>query len=215
MNNFIREPINGLTHLAGAILSLIALIAMIVKVVLDNPTVIGLIAVTIFGVSMILLYATSATYHMVISSDTVINFLQRLDHSMIFVLIAGSYAPFCLIALHNKVGYALFIAVASACVLGIIFNLCWITCPKWLSSTVYIAVGWFAVFAIYPISKVIPFAGIFLLFFGGIIYSIGGVIYALKKVQIKIGPFGNHEIFHLFIMAGTLCHFLAVYLYIL
>ena len=96
MNNFIREPINGLTHLAGAILSLIALIAMIVKVALDNPTVIGLIAVTIFGVSMILLYATSATYHMVISSDTVINFLQRLDHSMIFVLIAGSYTPFLL-----------------------------------------------------------------------------------------------------------------------
>ena len=83
MNNFIREPINGLTHLAGAILSLIALIAMIVKVALDNPTVIGLIAVTIFGVSMILLYATSATYHMVISSDTVINFLQRLDHSLL------------------------------------------------------------------------------------------------------------------------------------
>ena len=97
MNNFIREPINGLTHLAGAILSLIALIAMIVKVALDNPTVIGLIAVNMFGVSMILLYATSATYHMVISSDTVINFLQRLDHSMIFVLIAGSYTPFCLI----------------------------------------------------------------------------------------------------------------------
>lgn len=212
----LREPVNGITHLVGAVLSLFALCAMILKLFNSNvATPLAYISVFAFGIGMVLLYGASATYHSIISTDNVIRKFRKLDHSMIFILIMGSYAPFCLIALHNKVGYALFIAVASACVLGIIFNLCWITCPKWLSSTVYIAVGWFAVFAIYPISKVIPFAGIFLLFFGGIIYSIGGVIYALKKVQIKIGPFGNHEIFHLLIMAGTLCHFLAVYLYIL
>ena len=216
MSKYLREPVNGLTHLFGAILSCIGLIAMLIKVLdNDSSSILTIIATITFGVGMISLYSASATYHSVISSDRVIKALRKLDHSMIFILIMGSYAPFCLIALHNKVGYILFTCVASACTLGIIFKLCWITCPKWLSSTIYIAVGWFAIFAIYPLSKVLSPFGLILLFLGGVLYSIGGVIYALKTDKIRIGVFGSHEIFHIFIMLGTLCHFIAVYIYIL
>ena len=216
MLKHMREPINGMTHLIGAILSLIASILMLLKVSSSNSsTTSTYIASIAFGAGMILLYSASATYHSVISTDKIIRKLKKLDHSMIFILIMGSYAPFCLIALHNTTGYILFTAVASACLLGIIFKLYWVTCPRWLSSTIYIAVGWFALFAIYPISKVLSPIGVFLLLFGGVLYTIGGVIYALKKDRIKIGAFGSHEIFHIFIMLGTLCHFIAVYSYIL
>lgn len=215
MNTIIREPINGLTHLAGAILSFIALIAMIVKVALDDPTVIGLSAVIIFGISMILLYATSATYHMVISSDSVLNFLQRLDHSMIFVLIAGSYTPFCLIALNDKVGWILFIIIALIAVCGIIFKLAWFDCPRMLSTSIYIVMGWMAIFVFKPLLISLSGSGIFLLIAGGVVYTIGGIIYALKPKCLNFKHLGFHEIFHIFILLGSLSHFLCIYLYVI
>ena len=216
MIKYLREPVNVITHLIGAIFSVIGLIVMLMKLTSAHSlSVLSYSAVICFGAGMILLYSASATYHSVISTDAIIKRFKKLDHTMIFILIVGSYAPFCLIALHNFVGYMLFAAVASACIMGIIFKLCWVTCPKWISSIIYIGVGWFAVFAIFPIAKVLPSAGLTLLITGGIIYSIGGVIYAFKDDAIKIGIFGTHEIFHLFVMLGTLCHFLTVYFYIL
>ena len=215
MEKYLREPINGLTHLIAAVLSLIALIAMIFKVYITQSSALVFWTTVFFGVSMILLYSASAIYHSVIASKKVIKSLKRLDHSMIFVLIAGSYAPFCLIALHGKIGLRLFIAVATCAVIGIIFKLCWVTCPKWLSSTIYIGLGWFAVFVIYPMSQVLSGTGLFLLVLGGVIYTVGGVIYALKSKKIRIGKFGNHEIFHIFIMLGTLCHFICIFKYII
>lgn len=215
MSKYFREPINSLTHLTGAILSLIGLIALLIKVFILNGTLIDYIAISSFGLSMILLYSASATYHSVISTDSIIKKLKKVDHSMIFVLIAGSYAPLCLIALQNSIGHTLFAAVLICGLVGIVFKLCWVTCPRWVSSTIYIGIGWFAVFAIYPLTKVLASTGIFLLILGGILYTIGGVIYALKKDKIKIGLFGTHEIFHIFIMLGTLCHYLCVFFYVL
>lgn len=215
MTKHLREPINGLTHLTGAILSLFGLIALIVKVASENGKLIDYVAIVGFGVSMILLYSASATYHSVISSDSVIKILKKVDHSMIFILIAGSYAPLCLIALQNSVGHTLFAAVAIAAVIGIIFKIAWVTCPKWVSSVIYIGIGWFAIFAIYPLSKVLAPTGVFLLVLGGVMYTIGGVIYALKSKKIRIGSFGGHEIFHIFIMLGTLCHFFCIFSYVL
>ena len=215
MDKYLREPINGLTHLIGAILSLIGLILMIIKISLDNGTLLEYAVAIIFGLSMILLYSASATYHSVISSDKVIKTLKRLDHSMIFILIAGSYAPPCLLALHNKTGYILFGIVAATGILGIIFKMIWITCPKWISSVMYITIGWFAIFANYPLSKALNPIAIFLLILGGVLYTIGGVIYAIKSDKIRIGAFGGHEIFHIFIMLGSLCHFICFFKYIL
>lgn len=213
---YLREPVNGITHFIGAFLSIIGLIAMLLKVTkFHNNSIITYFSIIFFGVGMILLYTASAAYHSIKSTDSIIKKFKKIDHTMIFVLIMGSYCPFCLIALHNSTGYYLFGAVTSACIIGVIFQLCWVTCPRWLNSIIYIAIGWFAVFAIYPISKAISSIGLFFLVIGGIIYSIGGVIYGLKKDAFKIGAFGTHEIFHIFIMIGTLCHFISVYGYII
>ena len=215
MYKYLREPLNGLTHIIGAGLSLIGLIALIIKAIITNSSLMTIVSVILFGVSMILLYSASATYRSVISTEKVIYTLKKLDHSMIFVLIAGSYAPFCLIALNNKVGFILFGAVLISAILGIIFKMFWVTCPKWVSSVMYIAIGWFAIFAIYPLSQVLIPKALFLLVLGGIMYTIGGIIYAFKDNKFQIGQFGTHEIFHIFIMLGTLCHFLAVFLYVI
>ena len=215
MKKYLREPVNSLTHLIGAVLSLIGLIALIIKVSFIEGPLIDYIAILSFGISMILLYSASATYHSIISKDSVIKIFKKIDHTMIFVLIAGSYAPLCLITLQNSLGHSLFTAVVACGIIGISFKFCWVTCPRWLSSTIYIGLGWFAIFAIYPLSKVLASTGIFLLIFGGILYTVGGVIYALKKDKIKVGLFGTHEIFHIFIMLGSLCHYLCVFFYVL
>ncbi|AQR92776.1 MULTISPECIES: PAQR family membrane homeostasis protein TrhA [Clostridium] len=215
MEKYLREPINGLTHFVGAVLSLFALIAMLVKAYTSGSSAITLGSVIFFGISMILLYSASATYHSVIANDKVIKMLKRIDHSMIFILITGSYAPFCLVALSGKMGFNLFMAVTTCAVVGIIFKLCWVTCPRWLSSTMYIGIGWFAIVVIYPMAQVLPTFGLMWLIVGGLMYTIGGVIYALKSEKIRIWLFGRHEIFHVFIMFGTLCHFICVFSYII
>lgn len=214
MEKYVREPINGLTHCIAAVLSIFALIAMLVKAYVIGSSKITFGSVLFFGVSMILLYSASTTYHWVKASDKVIKGLKRLDHAMIFILIAGSYAPFCLVALNGKIGINLFIAVTICAVVGIGFKLCWVTCPRWLSSTMYIGIGWLAIVAIYPMAQVLSVAGLVWLVLGGLMYTIGGVIYALKTEK-RIWLFGRHEIFHVFIMLGTLCHFICVFVYII
>lgn len=216
MNTYIREPINGLTHLAGALLSFIGLIAMIMKVSsTQSSSTIQITAVIIFGISMILLYAASATYHMVIAKEKVIAILRRIDHSMIFVLIAGSYTPFCLISLNGITGWTLFAIVSSIAVLGIVFKLVWFTCPRWLSTALYIGMGWIIIFAVTPLSNVLSVKGLYLLILGGLLYTIGGIIYAIKPKWLMFKYMGFHEIFHIFIMLGSLAHFLCVYLYVI
>lgn len=215
MNIYIREPMNGLTHLAGALLSFIGLLAMTIKVADSNSSAITITSVVIFGVSMILLYAASATYHMVIAKEKVIAFLRRIDHSMIFVLIAGSYTPFCLISLNGLTGWTLFIIVSSIAILGIVFKLVWFSCPRWLSTGLYIGMGWIIIFAAAPLSHVLSMNGLFLLILGGLLYTIGGIIYAVKPKWLEFKYMGFHEIFHIFIMLGSLAHFMCVYLYVI
>ena len=146
MNNYMREPINGFTHLVGALLSFIGLLALVIKTALQGPSTVDLVAVIIFGISMILLYSASATYHLVVSSDKVISFLRRIDHAMIFLLIAGSYTPFCLIALKGITGWILFSIIVTIAIIGISFKLIWFNCPRWLSTSIYVLMGWIAIF---------------------------------------------------------------------
>ena len=215
MNAYIREPFNGLSHLAGAVLSFFALIAMLVKAAMSNSPATHIAAVIIFGVSMILLYAASATYHMVLAKDRVIAFLRRLDHSMIFLLIAGSYAPFCLIALNGTTGFVLFSVVTGLAVAGILFKMVWFNCPRWLSTGLYIGMGWIIVFLASPLSEILSVPGLWLLIIGGLMYTIGGVIYGAKPKFLQSKYLGFHEIFHIFILLGTFSHFLCVYFYVL
>ena len=215
LNKIFREPINSITHWIGAILAIFALIAMLVKGISKDISTIGLVSIIIFGASMILLYSISATYHSVISTDKVINAFRRLDHSMIFLLIAGSYAPFCLIGLGNKIGKIFFGIMIGVAVAGVIFKMCWFNCPRWLQTALYIAMGWSAVFVIKPLSMSISIEPIVWLIVGGVLYTIGGVLYGLKPKKLQFGMFGFHEIFHIFIILGSLSHFISVYPYLL
>ena len=211
----LREPINSITHLSGAVLSAIALVAMLIKVMLTGGSAIDILSVTIFGISLILLYTASGTYHAIISTEYVISIFKKLDHSMIFVLIAGSYAPFCLISIGGKFGFTMFAVMISIAIAGIIFKLCWINCPRWIGSLLYIGMGWAALFMIKPLSNTLPATSLFLLIFGGVLYTIGGVIYAIKSEKMRIGNWGFHEIFHIFILLGSLSHFLCVFCFVI
>lgn len=215
MHAYIREPFNALSHLAGAVLSFIALLMMVIKASYNQAPLIHLAAVLIFGISLICLYSASAIYHSVKASPRFIAFLRKLDHSMIYALIAGSYAPFCLIALEGTLGTVLFALVAVIGLSGIFFKMVWFHSPRWLSTVLYIAMGWIIVFAVVPLAGQLSLVGLLLLVAGGVLYTIGGVIYALKPQMFSHLRLGFHEIFHLFILAGSLCHFLAVYFYVL
>jgi len=215
MNNYIREPINGLTHLAGAVLAFVGLLALVIKTAMTDPSPLAITAVIIFGVSMILLYSASATYHMVIAHDKVIAFLRRLDHSMIFVLIAGTYTPFCFISLNGKTGAILFSIISSVAISGVVFKMVWFTCPRWISTALYIAMGWMIVFVFSPLTGSLNPMGLVLLILGGIFYTIGGVIYGAKPKFLETKYLGFHEIFHIFILLGSLAHFFSVFLYVI
>ncbi|MBP3040532.1 hemolysin III family protein [Bacillaceae bacterium Marseille-Q3522] len=215
MSTYIREPINGLTHLAGAILSFAGMLALVIKASITAGSALTITAVIVFGISMILLYSASATYHMVIAREKVIAFLRRMDHSMIYVLIAGTYAPICLISLNGVIGWVLFTIISVVAISGIVFKMVWFHCPRWLSTALYIAMGWLAVFVIIPLAGVIGTNGLVFLLAGGVFYTIGGIIYGFKPKFIQFKNWGFHEIFHIFILLGTLSHFLCIYLFVL
>ena len=166
----------------------------------------------IFIISMILLYGASASYHTFDVSEKINKVLKKLDHSMIFVLIAGTYTPVCILGLGNRMGYILLVTIWSIAALGITFKLCWVTCPKWISSVMYILMGWLCMIAAPFLIKNQGKDAFIWLLVGGIIYTVGGVLYALKltKFNERHKNFGSHEIFHLFVMGGSFCHFMMV-----
>ena len=211
----IKDPGSALTHFIAMLGAGAAAVPLLLKAARE-PDHIHFAALLIFIVSMILLYAASTIYHTLDISDEVNKRLRKLDHMMIFVMIAGSYTPVCLIVLHNKIGYILCALVWATAILGIVFKAFWVTCPKWISSVLYIGMGWLCVLAFMPIIHALPKAGFGWLLAGGIIYTIGGVIYALKLpiFNAKHKNFGSHEIFHVFIMLGSACHFIVMYCFV-
>ena len=216
MKFHVKDPGSALTHFIAMILSILAATPLLVKAA-SEPGWLHLAALAVFIVSMILLYAASTIYHTVDSTEKVNRRLRKMDHMMIFILIAGSYTPVCLIVLQNMTGYVLCAAVWAVALIGIIVKACWITCPKWFSSVIYIGMGWLCVFAFVPIVKAFSPAGFGWLLAGGLIYTIGGVIYALKLpiFNSKHKNFGSHEIFHLFVMGGSICHFIVMYFFVM
>ncbi len=211
----LREPGSALTHFIAMTLTVGGSIPLLIKA--SEYGTLCLIAMIIFISSMILLYGASATYHSVNVPAALLKIYRKIDHAMIFVLIAGSYTPVCLLVLSPSSGYPLLIAVWSFAVVGISVKLLWINCPKWFSSIIYIAMGWLCVFVFSPILNSIQGPAFGWLLSGGIIYTIGGIIYALKlkPFNSRHKNFGSHEIFHLFVMAGSLCHYIFMYQYVI
>lgn len=210
MKSYIREPINAFTHLGGAVLFLIAtIILLILGASTPAFTLNFIVSVIIFGLSLVLLYTTSGIYHLVIAKETVLLKLKKLDHSMIFILIAGSYTPFCLLSLSGAWKWSILSVVWTVAILGITSKILWIDMPRWLSTLLYIGMGWIALFALKPLYDSLTLVSFLLLVLGGVMYTIGGVIYAIKKPNIS-KSFGFHELFHIFCILGSACHYLSV-----
>ena len=211
----IREPGSAITHFIAMMMAVFATVPLLVQAGIQSGWE-NFLALAIFMGSMILLYGASATYHSVDLTGRSLRVFRKLDHMMIFVLIAGSYTPVCLIVLGGKLGYTLLALVWGIAAVGMLVKACWITCPKWFSSVIYIAMGWVCVLVFGPLLKTLSVPAFLWLLSGGIIYTVGGVIYALKLplFNAKHKFFGSHEVFHLFVMGGSICHFIFMYLYV-
>lgn len=211
----IREPGSALTHFSAMMMAVFAAVPLLLKAGIGSGQK-NFYAMAIFIGSMILLYGASTLYHSVDLSGGPLRIFRKIDHMMIFVLIAGTYTPVCLLVLGGRMGLTLLTAVWSIAIFGMLIKAFWITCPKWFSSLIYIAMGWVCVFVFSSLWEALPKAAFLWLLAGGVIYTVGGVIYALKLplFNSKHKDFGSHEVFHLFVMGGSVCHFIFMYLYI-
>lgn len=208
----IRDPGSALTHFIAMILTMLGAMPLLIKVS-RSMNMTNTIAICIFLLSMVLLYAASTLYHSVNLTGWKLKIFKKIDHMMIFVLIAGTYTPICIISLGGKTGYILLAVVWGIALAGMLFKLFWVTCPKWVSSVLYIGMGWACVSVFGRLWTDLPRASFWWLLAGGIIYTVGGIIYALKLslFNSKHKYFGSHEIFHVFVMAGSFCHFMCMY----
>ena len=212
----IKEPGSAITHFIGMLMAIFAAVPLLIKAA-HEPSRIYIISLAIYAASLILLYAASTTDHTFDISAKVNTVLKKIDHMMISVLIAGSYTPVCLIVLKGKTGIILLSIVWAIAIAGILIKAFWVYCPKWVSSVLYIGMGWTCVLAFTQILNNMSPAAFGWLLAGGIIYTVGGVIYALKLPLFnnKHKNFGSHEIFHLFVMGGSACHFVVMYAFLL
>ena len=212
MNKHIKDPGSAITHFIGMLMAIFAAVPLLIKAA-HEPEHIYLISLTIYAASLILLYAASTTYHTFICSKRITTILKKIDHMMIFVLIAGSYTPICLLVLEPKTGLMLLTLIWGIAIAGILIKAFWVYCPKWVSSILYIGMGWTCVLAFSQILNNLTRSEFAWLLAGGIIYTIGGIIYALKLPIFNSTHknFGSHEIFHLFVMGGSACHFIVMY----
>ncbi len=209
----VKDPISALTHLIGAVLSCVAVTQLVLKAIEIGSTI-HIVSFLIFGISLVGLYSASTIYHIVDKPESMRRIYKRIDHMMIFVLIAGTYTPICLISLSGSLGITLFAVIWAIAISGIIMKALWIDAPRWLTSGLYILMGWLVIVAIYPVFNALPREAFRLLVTGGIVYTIGGIIYALKWPLKNNKWFGFHELFHLFVLGGSVCHYVMIIGYV-
>ena len=208
-----RDRISGFTHFIGIILSVIGTISLLTRNG-ETFTVYHATSFFIFGFSMTLLYTISTLYHWLPLSEKKLIIFRKIDHIMIFVFIAASYTPVCLITLRESWGWVIFGIVWGLTLAGFFLKLFWLKAPRFLYTSIYLLMGWIIIAAILPLSKVMPSQGLLWLALGGVFYSAGAVIYAIKKPDPLPNVFGFHEIFHLFIMAGSFSIFWMIYKFV-
>lgn len=214
----VRDLVSGLTHCIGAALSLVGLVLLIVFSSIWGDAY-DIVSFTIFGTALFLLYLFSTLYHWLNIGEKGIRVFKKFDHIMIYVLIAATYTPICLGPMRGPWGWSIFGVIWGFAILGIILTSVWIKAPRALTTSIYIAMGWVVLIAIYPLFKVFQEANLLYslawLVAGGIFYTIGGLIYGLKWPNFHFKHFGFHEIFHIFVMLGSACHFWFILIYVL
>jgi len=205
----VREPFNGFSHLFGAVLSVAGLV-LLIRRAFNYGSVLHLVAFIIFGISLILLYTASALYHLLLISEQVTKVLRYIDHMMIYILIAGTYTPICLISLRGVQGKILLISIWVLAVAGVIVTGFWLNAPRYLSTLIYAVMGWLIIVTLPQLLTALTVPGFAWLLIGGVFYTIGAIIYGLKRPNLPSG-LGFHEIFHLFIIAGSICHYWVIF----
>ena len=205
------RPWSAITHGVGAVLAVLGTALLLIKAVSAGADPWKVVSFAIYGASMIGLYTASTLYHCVNTTVAGRIALRKYDHISIYFLIAGTYTPICLTALRGPWGWSLFGVIWALALAGTAMALVWINCPRWLTSGIYLAMGWLAVVAIYPIWQSMGAAGLFWLLLGGLLYTVGGVLYAVKWPGRNNPRFGCHEIFHVFIVLGSVGHFMLIY----
>ena len=203
----LEEKINIISHAIGFSLSIVALVLLVTHATLHGD-VWHIVSFSIFGSSLIILYAASTFYHSAKKSE-LRNRLNIIDHASIYVLIAGTYTPFTLVTLNGAIGWVIFGTSWGLALTGIILKLFFTGKYDLMSTIMYVLMGWIIVFAIKPLINNLPLEGLIWLFAGGISYTIGAIIYGIKKIKF------NHAIFHMFVLMGSFCHFMSVYFYVL
>jgi len=207
MSKKFREPVNSLTHWAGAILALAGLIALLI---VGWGTPAKVISLLIYGVSLIFLFSASATYHMVLVKDKVLETFRKVDHAAIYFLIAGTYTPFCVNAFSGFWKWGILSIIWSLAVIGITVKIFYIRAPRWLNAGIYLLMGWLCVGAAGQMLTTLPAWVIIWLVVGGVIYTLGAVVYTTKIFNFKPGVFGFHEMWHIFVLLAAAAHFVAV-----
>jgi len=208
----IKEPFNSLSHFVGVLLSIAALWSLLGQS-WGRPW--HVLAFGVYGASLIIAYAASAIYHGLHVDERSQDWLRRLDHIAIFGLIAGSYTPICLLKLHQHGGLKLVTVVWGVAFAGAILKIFFRHVPDWVNAAMYLGMGWLAVLALGPMLAEFPLQGLMWLFGGGVLYSIGAVIFALERPDPYPMVFGHHEIFHLFVLGGSALHFVFMQQYVL
>jgi hemolysin III len=209
----LKEPVSCLTHLLAAVLAAAGLVALVVKSS-SPPRPLQIVSFSIFGAGMILLYTASTLYHWLDLSHRGERRLKAFDHMMIFVLIAATYTPVCLVALGGGWGWGMFGAVWGLALAGILLKLFWLQAPRWFSTMLYVVLGWVAIVGVWPLSRALSLGALAWLLAGGLFYTTGALVYALRRPDPWPRKFGFHEIFHVLVIAGSLSHYWVMYRYV-
>lgn len=211
----VKDPLSALTHLI-AFIAVIPTFILLMEKAQATATPLHTIGFGVFGASLLLLYGASTIYHTLRLSPEKTAVLRRIDHMMIFVLIAGTYTPVCLVTLAGKWGTAMLIGIWAIAIFGIFMKIFWMNAPRWLSTLIYVGMGWVSISAFVPLKAAVGWGGLGFLIAGGIAYTVGALIYALKKPNLAIlKHIGFHEIFHVFVMIGSAFHIAFMFLYVL
>lgn len=209
----LREPANGLTHLAGIVLAVAALVAL-VWVGIHTGNALALISLSVFGVTQIGLYTASTLYHSLHVSPAARVRLLKFDLVMVYAFIAGTYTPVCLLALHGVWRWGLLGLVWGLMLSGLIFTSFWMNAPQWLSTGFYVLIGWVGLLAAPALFHALPRAGMVWMLTGGIVYTIGAVIFFLERPNLKPGVFDAHALWHVFVLGGSFCCFWLIFRYV-
>jgi len=207
----LREPVNGLMHLGAAIAAGFGLVALLL---ISQGSLIKQASLLVYGAALILMFSASAAYHLIRAQPQSALVLRKLDHSAIYLLIAGTYTPICLYYFTGFWRWGVLAIIWSMAIAGVAVKVFVIRAPRWLTAAIYLAMGWLCLMGIRVMLATMPMSALLWLLLGGIFFSVGALVYVTKRPNFYPGVFGFHELWHIFVILGCLSHFILMAAYV-